>query len=164
MNYLKKYYIPAGRHFGVESRIIHMNYWCVPQSCTGTPALYHSFPIFMFQCPLIFALVFLRFFTHYMGLVFFPRFVVFLYPRRWPESLILVSMVISIVCCSVLANSSRIYDYLDEHEREIRNVVGECILSFTLFIRHLGILIVSLAVFLKHRSRSAEIRCALHRE
>ena len=31
-----------------------------------------------------------------------------------------------------LANSSRIYDYLDEHEREIRNVVGESIPSVTL--------------------------------
>ena len=63
-----------------------------------------------------------------------------------------------------LGNSSRIYDYLDEHEREIRNVVGECFLSFTLFIRHLGILIVSPAFLLKHRSTYAELRCALHRQ
>ena len=117
----------------------------------------------MFQCPLIFALVFLRFLRITWDWFFFAL-------RGFPLPGKMAGIVNSSQHCyfnsllQCLANSSRIYDYLDEHEREIRNVVGECFLSFTLFIRHLGILIVSLAVFLKHRSSYAEICCALHRE
>ena len=88
-----------------------------------------------FQDRLIFALVFLRFLRITWDYFVFPL-------RGFPSAGKMAGIVNSSQHCyfnslfQCLANSSRIYDYLDEHEREIRNVVGEPTPSVTLVIRH----------------------------
>ena len=143
--------VTFGDHFLYITRIIVLHYLCELLTkiiFTGGTALrrgitYYSFELFMcptnmyrhagtitvlcniplFSDPYYLRLFFCAFYA-LRGIVFFFAL------RGFPLTVKMAGIINSSQHCyfnsllQCLANSSRIYDYLDDHERDIRNVVG----------------------------------------